>query len=117
MPRDARVGEEGHLAEVAADVGAADPDGVDADEGLAGPRAVGGRDVDSLPRLRSLEGKGLHPRGCSAGEGTGHPPARRPRRQGYGARIQSGFLLDLPARGVTLYGASDEIGAYVKDDP
>ena len=38
---DARVAEEGHLAEVAADVGAADADAVDPDQDLAGARPFG----------------------------------------------------------------------------
>ena len=59
-PGNARVAEERHLAEVAAEVGAADADALHADERLAGAglRRLG--DFDLSPRLWLLELEGFH---------------------------------------------------------
>src|SRR5207249_175107 len=57
---DARVAEERHLAEVAADVGAADADAVDADQRLAGAGAIRAVDVDALEVLGGFEEEGFH---------------------------------------------------------
>src|SRR5262249_14354737 len=57
---DTRVAEEGHLAQVAADVGAADADAVDAHQRLARPRRRGPVDLDAAPPVRGIQGQGLH---------------------------------------------------------
>ena len=59
VARDARIAEEGHLAEVAADVGAADADPVDADQGLARAGLLRGGDVDAFPVSWAHPGTGL----------------------------------------------------------
>ena len=53
---DARVAEERHLAEVAADVGAADADLMDAHQRLAGAGRGGAGDVELLPDFGGFEG-------------------------------------------------------------
>ena len=89
---DARVAVERHLAEVAADVGAADADAVDADEGLAG--AGGGRlgDGDGAEPAGLFELDGLHRGPCEWGEGcmygrhTGAATSRSAERAGHAWR-------------------------------
>ena len=56
MAGDARVAEERHLAEVAADVGAANADAMDAHHCLAGAGFFRAGDLDALPLLRCLQG-------------------------------------------------------------
>ena len=63
VTENARVGEERHFAEVGADVGAADTDTVDADEGVAGARVAGVGEVEALELFRGGEGEGEHGRG------------------------------------------------------
>ena len=80
MARDARVGVERHLAEVAAVVGAADADAVDADDRFAGGGRGRLRDVDPRELLRLVETDGLHrisyfPSGLP--DGRGSSPERR----------------------------------------
>ena len=60
MARDARVAEERHLAEVAAVVGAADADGMHADDGRAGAGCRRLRGVDEPEGLGVFEEQGLH---------------------------------------------------------
>src|SRR6266446_3022916 len=57
---DARVGEERHLAEVAAQVGAADADAVDAHQRVAGAGFGRLGEVDALPLFRRFELQGFH---------------------------------------------------------
>ena len=57
---DARVAEERHLAEVAADVGAADADAVDADQGLAGAGSGRLGDGDGAKPAGLFELDGVH---------------------------------------------------------
>src|SRR5208282_2937623 len=57
---DARVAVKGHLAEIAADVGAADADAVDAHQGIARFGPVGLRDADLPKRAWLFEEDGLH---------------------------------------------------------
>ena len=61
---DARVAEEGHLAEVAAEVRPADADPVDAHQGLAGSGRGGLGGVDEGEVLGGLQEQGFH--GCAA---------------------------------------------------
>jgi hypothetical protein len=55
VPRNPRIAEERHLAEVAAVVGAADADRMHADHRLAGRRCVRLRNLDISERFRLLE--------------------------------------------------------------
>ena len=57
---DARVAEEGHLAEVAGDVRAADADAMDAEKDFAGGGRGGFGDVDASPGFGLFELKGFH---------------------------------------------------------
>jgi hypothetical protein len=57
---DARLAEEGHLAEVAAEVGAADADAMDADDRVAGAGTRRLRHIDAAKLLRLLELDGFH---------------------------------------------------------
>src|SRR5262249_17909898 len=63
VPRDARVAEERHLAEVAGEVGAADADAPDADDRLARPRARRLGHIDDAELLRLGELNGFHTNG------------------------------------------------------
>ena len=56
MTKDARELDEGHLAEVAAEVGAADADGADGDEGFAKLRRGGFRERGPSEVLGGSEG-------------------------------------------------------------
>src|SRR4051812_47187884 len=60
MPRDARVAVERHLAEVAADVGPADADPVDPDQGFARPRVGRLGNGDGAEPAGLFELNGVH---------------------------------------------------------
>jgi hypothetical protein len=60
MPRNAGVAEERHLAQVAADVGAADADPVDAHQRLARPGLPGRVRFDALEVLGRFQQQGFH---------------------------------------------------------
>jgi hypothetical protein len=57
---DAGVGKEGHFAEVAPEIGAADSDAIDADEDIIWPRGAGIVDVDDVEVFGFGELDGFH---------------------------------------------------------
>ena len=89
VPWDPRVAEEGHLAQVAAEVSAADADSVHANDCLAGERRRGLRDLDTPEILGLFQQQRLHWitffrggrfQGCRTGQPSRprSPPGRRP---------------------------------------
>jgi len=60
VPRDPRVAEKGHLAEVSAVVGSADADGMHANDGLARSGRRWFRDIDETKVFWLFEEQGLH---------------------------------------------------------
>src|SRR5207253_6610911 len=60
MPRNSRITEERHLAEVAADVGAANTNLVDTDHSFPAAGFFGAGNVKTFPVFGRVEGEGFH---------------------------------------------------------
>jgi hypothetical protein len=60
MPGDSRIGKEGHLAKISAEIGATDPDTLYAQQRFAWTGFVGPRDIRLTPALRFFEQECFH---------------------------------------------------------
>jgi hypothetical protein len=67
VPRNPRVGEEGHLAQVASEVGAANAHLMNADHGLTRTGSGGFVDIDDPEGSGLFQLNGLHTRGLGRG--------------------------------------------------